>query len=70
MELLTDIELERQKRSFISARENRLSILALSLVFTTTLIVTWLVSAALLMLGLTIRERILPIAQGAGKDGL
>jgi hypothetical protein len=52
MEPLTDIELERQKRSFISARENRLSILALSLVFTTTLIATWLASAALLMLGL------------------
>jgi hypothetical protein len=53
MEPLTDIELERRKRSFIAARENRLSILALSLVFTTTLVATWLASAGLLWLGLT-----------------
>jgi hypothetical protein len=52
MEPLTDVELERRKRSFIAARENRLSILALSLVFTATLAATWLASAGLLLLGL------------------
>jgi hypothetical protein len=52
MEPLTDVELERRKRSFISARENRLSILALSLVFLVTFLATWLASASLLWLGL------------------
>jgi hypothetical protein len=52
MEPLTDIELERRKRSFIAARENRLSILALSLVFAATLVATWLASLGLLWFGL------------------
>jgi small neutral amino acid transporter SnatA (MarC family) len=51
MEPLTDLELERRKRSFISVREKRLSILALSLVFTATLVATWLASAGLLLFG-------------------
>jgi hypothetical protein len=52
MEPLTDVELERRKRNFIAARENKLSILALSLVFAATLAATWLASTGLLWLGL------------------
>jgi hypothetical protein len=52
MEPLTDVELERRKRNFIAARENRLSILALSLVFIATLAATWLASTGLLWLGM------------------
>jgi hypothetical protein len=53
MEPLTDLELERKKRAFISERENRLPLLGLSLVFGITFLSTWLCSAALLKIGLT-----------------
>ena len=47
-----DIDLERERRGFIEARKNRVSMWGVSLVFALTLFVTWLSSWLLLKMGL------------------